>query len=432
MNEQSAIISAFESLRGEGKDAALATVVSVSGSAYRRPGARMLIAEDGRTWGGISGGCLERDVVRRSRGVLASGSSVICRYETTDDDDLAAGVATGCRGTVDLFIEPISGDAPGPIPWMIRAIRERRIVALATIVRTSAAVSGACPGARLALEDAGTVGGETGGSALRGFCRDALAEDGSKLIQFRSGGVVIDVFIERLLPPQELVIFGAGLDVVPVVSIAKLMGWRVSVVGVRPATGLAKRFAHADGVHVTSPEDPVAGVEVTRESAVVLMTHNYPRDIAILAGLPVRPRYLGILGPRSRTEELFAELRSRFRVPQSAAGAMGNRTRLPVEAAADSREHGQASPLAHGALSAKLDNEQWESAFAPAGLDLGAETPEEIALAIVAEIQAVLRSTHAGFLRDRDGPIHMPQESEQARPNPLERERVWREVACPM
>src|SRR5256885_16419512 len=101
MRELSEIVAAFEALCAEGRPAARATVVAVEGSAYRSPGARMLVAEDGRHWGGVSGGCLDRDVVRQGRGVIAAGKAVRARYETTDDEDLASGVATGCRGSVE-------------------------------------------------------------------------------------------------------------------------------------------------------------------------------------------------------------------------------------------------------------------------------------------------------------------------------------------
>jgi xanthine/CO dehydrogenase XdhC/CoxF family maturation factor len=391
MNEQSEIICAFESLRGEGKPAALVTVVAVAGSAYRRPGAKMLVAEDGRTWGGISGGCLERDVARRSRGVLASGRPLVCRYETTDDQDLLAAVATGCRGTVDLFIEPLSRQAPGPVPWLIQATRQRRVVTLATIVRSSAAGDISAVGTRLSLEKTDIAGARLDDASLRDACLNALSDPMArlpKLVRVSVDGMTTDVFVERLSPPQQLVVFGAGPDVVPVVSMAALLGWHVTVVGVRPATGLARRFAQADELLITPPDDPLAGVELTPRSAVVLMTHNYPRDIDILSRLPVAPCYLGILGPRIRTEQLFAEV-------------------------------GGGNPA-------------WQAAHAPVGLDLGAETPAEIALSIVAEIQAVLRSTAAGFLRDRQGPIHRPPEGESAPVPRIELQRVWREVACPM
>ena len=136
MKETSDILAGFELLRAEDKPAALATVVAVCGSAYRRPGARMLIAADGRTWGGVSGGCLERDVALRAQAIFGTSETLNCRYDTTEDEDLATGVATGCRGTVDLFIESMSAECPGPIPWLAEAKRNRRDIALATVIRS--------------------------------------------------------------------------------------------------------------------------------------------------------------------------------------------------------------------------------------------------------------------------------------------------------
>src|SRR6476469_2027698 len=126
MHELSQILAAFEQLRAEGKPAALATVVAVSGSSYRRPGARMLIAEDGRTWGSVSGGCLERDVARRGRGVIAMGSPVLARYDTAEDADSVYVAPPGCRGVIDVFIQPLSRESPGPIPLVARVLSERR------------------------------------------------------------------------------------------------------------------------------------------------------------------------------------------------------------------------------------------------------------------------------------------------------------------
>ena len=149
MRELAQILNAFEQLAAEGKPAAIATVVAVGGSSYRRPGARMLVAGDGHTWGGISGGCLERDVARRARIVIETGEPVLCRYDTTESLDeiteesglldlgRTPGVALGCRGVIDLFIERISSDRPGPIPLIARAVRERTAVAAGTLLRAS-------------------------------------------------------------------------------------------------------------------------------------------------------------------------------------------------------------------------------------------------------------------------------------------------------
>ena len=359
MKQLQEIVAAFAALCAEGKPSALATVIAVEGSAYRRPGARMLIAEDGRTWAGISGGCLERDVARRGRGVIASGTPIVCRYDTTDDENLAGGVATGCRGAVDLFIEPLSPDAPGPLPILSRVLEERLPATMGTIVRAQAGA-----GMRVSLDADGAMVGNITDDALLAAVRHELLESAAgapnRVVELCAGSRA-EVFVERIDPPQSLVIFGGGPDVMPVVAIAKSLGWHMTVVGSRPATGLHERFAMADVVHVTSSDAPVEGVDLPREAAVVLMTHNFPRDIAILSSLPRGLRYLGILGPLSRTEGLLAAL-----------------------------------PAATGGL----------TPFAPIGLDLGAETPEEIALAIIAEIQAVRARAPGGSLRDKDGPIH--------------------------
>src|SRR5438270_3247441 len=134
MHELAQIIAAFEQLCTEGKPAALATVVAVAGSSYRRPGARMLVAEDGRTWGGVSGGCLERDVARRGRGVIASSVPVLARSDTAEDADSAYVAPPGCRGVIDVFVQPLSAEVPGPMPVIARVLAERQSVRLATVV----------------------------------------------------------------------------------------------------------------------------------------------------------------------------------------------------------------------------------------------------------------------------------------------------------
>lgn len=356
MRELPDILAAFEALCAADQPAALATVVRVEGSAYRRSGARMLVAEDGRCWGCVSGGCLERDVVRRARGVIATGRAIVARYDTTDDEALAAGVATGCRGVVEVFIERVDGRSPGPLGWMGRVIGERRSCAIATVVRGP----GIDVGARLVVDEDGGVEGALTESAIGRRVIELLASAAAPFAAriLKIGGA--EIFVELVAPAQALVIFGGGPDVVPVVRMAKELGWHVTVVASRPATGLGERFALADRFLVTSSDEPLAGVCVEAGAAVALMTHNFPRDVRILMGLGREPRYLGILGPRARTRQLLAE-----------AGSIG----------------------------------RWD-VRGPIGLDLGAESPEEIALAIVGEIQAVVRGAAAGFLRERAGPIH--------------------------
>ena len=356
MKELSQITQGFASLCASGKPAALATVIAVAGSSYRRPGAKMLIAEDGRTWGGVSGGCLERDVARRGRGVIETGRSVRCRYDTTDDEELAGGAATGCGGSVELFIQRVSIDSPGPLLAMQQVIETRQPILIATRLVTDGnpndltkVIDSNLP----PFPSPGTPGEGQGGGPF-----DKL-RTGSWPAIINSQGC--ELFIERIVAPQGLIIFGAGPDAAPLAEMAKLLGWHVTVVGTRPATDMPGRFPTADVLHVTSSDNPLEGVSIAPDAAVVLMTHNFARDIAILDKLPLGLPYLGVLGPRRRTDEVLAEL--------------------------------------------SIDRTA-ERIFAPIGLDLAAETPEQIALSILAEIQAV---THGGAckpLRDRPGPIH--------------------------
>ncbi|HEY2584574.1 MAG TPA: XdhC family protein [Tepidisphaeraceae bacterium] len=392
MRELAQILEAFEHLAAEGKPAAVATVVAVGGSSYRRPGARMLVAGDGRTWGGISGGCLERDVARRARLVIETGEPVLCRYDTTESLDEVTeetglldlgrtpGVTLGCRGVIDLFIERISSDWPGPIPLMARAVRERTVVTCGTLLRATPGVK-ARPGTRLLAASESPTGGDELARAVTdrlraheayGILPLPLGEGarGAAIANVTYGAIhhlvlpgdeSADVFIETMRPPQSLVIFGGGSDVVPLLELAKALGWHVTIVAGRSSAGARERFATADVFAAGDADDPTAGVTPETGAAVVLMTHDFPRDAKVLAALAGRPlRYLGLLGPRNRAERLLAQC----------AGTA-----------------------------------QWK-AFYPVGLDVGADNPELIALAIIAEIQAVLAGRPGGMLRDRPGPIY--------------------------
>jgi xanthine/CO dehydrogenase XdhC/CoxF family maturation factor len=361
VNESFSILTAFDALCREDRSAALATVVRVAGSSYRRPGARMLVAADGRTWGGVSGGCLERDVIRRARNLIGGEACNLCRYDTSDEQEesVGPGVALGCQGIIDIFIEPLSAALAGPMPALRRAVQARQPVALATVIDGDGSPEHGA-GNHVMVTGSDPWGGDS-----------LLGEDLRQLLRGGEGGVrrydlpaagSVDVFFELLRPPQSLILFGGGPDVVPVVAIAKALGWHVAVIASHAAPGFRERFASADVVAAGTEDDPLGGIEPAPDAAAVLMTHNYPRDMAILPRLLSRPLgYLGILGPRRRTECLASDI-----------GATDSLSRL----------------------------------YAPVGLDLGADTPQAIALAIVAEIQAVLAGRPASSLRDRPGPIY--------------------------
>lgn len=377
MNEMQRIIQCWARLRGLGEQAALATVVAVEGSTYRRPGARMLVSADGASAGSISGGCLERDVFRQAARVLHHGAPAVVVYDSTGED-LADGYSLGCNGVVVVLVEPLAPDGSSAmLDFVADCLGRRRRGVVATVF----AVQGACGariGARLMLgDDDCLITRGIDDAALRARLEDsartALCAGRSTRVRIPTPTGQVEAFIELVTPPPALTIFGAGHDAVPVAQFAKALGWQVSVVSRNAGHGIQGRFAGADRVLVADAETALAGLPAEGGAIAVVMTHNYFEDLRVLRALiPRRPRYVALLGPKRRTARLLAALEDE--------GLM-------------SRD--ESAPWLHG----------------PAGLDIGADTPEEIALAIVAEIRAVVAERSGGFARERRGPMHPRREA---------------------
>ncbi len=315
-----------------GPPAALATLVQVEGSSYRRPGARLLVGADGRRAGSISGGCLEDDVAAHAQTVLADGKPRVVSYDTTTENDLVWGVGLGCHGVVHLLVEPVPA-APAWAAALRENFRRRVATDLAVVWREP---DPARLGTRLAAE-------LPPAAAARAF-RQAIP------------------------PPTALIVLGAGDDARPLVHMAAELGWQVTVADPRPALATRARFPDAADVMVIRPEDAPGRLTVDADTLAVVMTHHYRHDVPLLrALLPLPLAYLGLLGPRLRAERILADL--------DAAG-------LAVTPDMRARLH------------------------APVGLDLGAEAPAEVALAILAEMTAVRAARDARPLRDRTAPIH--------------------------
>lgn len=358
MRELRNILAAFDSL-GEtapaGAAAVLASVVRVEGSTYRRPGARMLVLPDDRMVGLLSGGCLEGDLLEHTRVVREEGRPRLVRYDHRGEDDLVWGLGLGCAGALDILLEPVAPDAPGPLPWLGRWVRTGETGALAT------GLEGADLGRHRALREGGSPEGPLAGAdeALAA----ALASGRGGRLRLASGEVWLEVF----RPPLRLTVFGAGPDVEPVARLAIGLGWDLTVVDGRPAYARPERFPEARVV-LAEPAAAPAAAGIDAGTFVLVMTHHYLHDRELLRQLLLTPaHYVGVLGPRRRTEDLLEDLRGE---------------------------------------GLHADEGQLGRLHAPAGLDLGAEAPEEIALAIVAEIQAVSAGRGGGWLRDRKGPIH--------------------------
>ena len=333
---------------------ALVTIVRAEGSTYRRAGARMLVREDGTTEGSISGGCLEADAVERALAVIATGEPIVVVYDTRSDADAVWGHGLGCNGLVEALIEP----APAARDW------GRRRAGVAAVFRVGGA--GARVGARVSVAEDGEI--ETSGVEDRALearlvdaAREAMRTGHSCTIEVEARAGRVAAFVEAVRPPLSLVVFGAGHDALPVVRLAREMGWRVTVVDHRPSFARAERFAAGVEVVLARPDGARDLVAVDAHTAAVVMTHNYLVDLELLEWLLDAPAtYVGLLGPKRRAERLLGD----------------------------------------------LGREANDRLHAPVGLDLGAETPEEIALAIVAEIQAERAGRAGASLRARAGRIH--------------------------
>ncbi len=341
--------------------AILATVIDVVGSGYRRPGARMLIDENGYSVGTVSGGCLEADVLERAKKVLETSEPTVITYDTTQDENSVFGLSMGCRGIVRILLEKVSSENS----FVFHAadnIKERMPFTVSTLVtsrRTDLSV-----GSRLFWDETGVAFSDFKGEILNEintFSRRAFADRVSGLENFEFG----EVFCETINPPLNLQLFGAGYDALPLITFAKELGWRVTTIDHRAAFANTERLTEVDEIIVSASENLNDYLFADENSVAVIMTHNYERDRNILRRLlHSKCLYVGALGPKKRTEKLLEEIGEAFSIEQLA----------------------------------KL--------HAPVGLDIGANSPEAIALSIVAEIQAVLSNRNGGFLRNRQGSIY--------------------------
>jgi xanthine/CO dehydrogenase XdhC/CoxF family maturation factor len=371
------VLAAIEALSAKGERMALATIVAVRGSTYRRPGARLLVPEEGTPVGNISGGCLEGDVTDMARVVMEEGRARLAGWDLTADDDAVWGLGLGCNGAIEVFIEP--ADKAAEVAGALRAaLAEERPISLVTVLESDRpAVE---PGARLVVRPDGGSDGTLGDPDVDVAAVEAagvlLADERSE-VRALAGGV--RAFIEVLDPPLRLVVCGAGHDAIPLVRAASVLGWNVVVVDDRPAFLSPERFPEAsDFVAVDDPAAAAKAAAVDERTFAVVMTHNFLRDkeyVRSLLGSPAA--YIGMLGPGARTERLLMELRDE---------------------------------------GVRIDDDERDRIHGPAGLDLGGEGPEEIAQAILAEIVAVKRGRSGGFLKDRRGPIHdRPRPGTEAR-----------------
>ena len=373
MKEITDIIKSYELAVAAGKRTALATVVHVEGSSYRRPGARMLVTDDGQLTGAISGGCLEGDALRKALLAISQQKNKLVTYDTTDEDDTTLGVQLGCNGIVHILFEPIQAENPvNPIILLKRVLEKRQNAVLVTLFALNSRVGNQPGTCFLHLELDNVVINSLADDFTSQMSADAAIASERQESFFKTFNIdsqTFTGFVEFLQPAPSLVIAGAGNDTIPLSEMANILGWDVTVVDGRSGHATKQRFPKAKRVLVAKSSDILSQIETDERTFFVLMTHNYNYDLALLKELINLEHciYIGALGPKKKLERMFNDL----------------------------NEQG-----------VEVTDQQKAKIFGPVGLDVGAETSEEIALSVLAEIKAVLNGRTGISLRDKPEPIH--------------------------
>ncbi|MGK2862381.1 MAG: XdhC family protein [Chitinophagaceae bacterium] len=370
MKEIQDIIKSFDLAQAQGRQTALATVVHVEGSSYRRPGARMLITDEGQLTGAISGGCLEGDALRKALLVMAQQRSMLVTYDTMDEDDAKLGIGLGCNGIIQVLIEPINKADPNNPVELLKIIAGRRQKAVLITLFSLKNKREAQPGTCLLLRENEIVEGNIP------MLKNILIRDGMQVLSgnrslfqtYNSENKNLTAFLELVETTVSLIIIGAGNDVIPLVAMAGNLGWETTVIDGRPEYAKKERFISSCQVLVSKPEDVIGRISIDDRTIFLLMTHNYNYDLAMLYPLALKKvRFLGMLGPKKKLGRMLRELEDQ------------------------------------GVF---LTEQEKLSIYSPVGLDVGAETPEEIALSILAEIKMVLSGKKGLSLNDNTGTIH--------------------------
>ncbi|MEJ7693676.1 XdhC family protein [Daejeonella sp.] len=368
MKEIKAIVKAYDDI-SPGTHAALATVVRVEGSSYRRTGARMLVLDNGSWTGGISGGCLEGDALKRARLAINNSRPTLITYDTTEDDPHQIGVGLGCNGVIDVLFTPLDlHDKKNPVEILkscVQASRDTHV--LLTVTHLEGNWNIVREGNVIKYTDANSltiINSRTIESQIDDKVNLQLVENKSAPAQFTAEGNHIEIFIEILPPEISVILMGHQYDVYPMSRLLKELDWRVSICGDVLKINPQIRSYTDQIVAMTD----LTSLTIDDHTAIILMAHDFNTDKQnLLKALSTPASFIGMLGPKVRSEKIWKEL---------------------------SDEGHEISPA------------DMERIYAPVGLDIGAVTPEEIALSLAAGIKAAFAKRDGNFLKFRDTPIH--------------------------
>lgn len=325
----------------------------------------MYIRDDGRWYGSISGGCLEGDALRKAREVMQSGIPRMVTYDSMDDENPHLGVSLGCNGIIHVLLEPIVHEND-PMNFMLKLYEQEDIDALATVFESENSetlVANKYVFSILSQKSQRTEIEELINQQLQ----QAIEHRKSGTQTLELDGTNLKVFLEVIEPPIHLMVFGGGYDAQPLVAMAKGLGWEVNVIDECAAHLIPVNFPNAQltSCHRTKVSEHASPKPY---SAAVLISHNYYYDLEAMQQLmDTDIRYIGLLGPKKKGNKIRAELEEK--------GVVWN-------------------------------EENSHRVHYPIGIDIGADTPEEIALSIIAEIKAKFSGRSSGFLKYKTGPIH--------------------------
>lgn len=365
MTEINKLLEAYKNIDFLSQKAALATVVSVQGSAYRRVGARMLITDSGQWTGAISGGCLEGDALRKARKVMSEQIPKTIIYDTTNEESAKKlGASLGCEGIIDVLIEPIlNTNEQNPLFWLAKFAQNNDFAQkgqerLATVFESNTHI-----GEKLFLDFENNFQSNISDKILKSSILNDLKNIQKSTVKHYNNAKVL---LEVLQPATHLLVFGGGYDAVPLVNFAKQTGFQVTLTDDCAAHVIPKRFPAADCLLYVPRQNIAQQLIINKYTAAVLISHNYDYDLSVLKQLlPTPIAYIGMIGTKKRSEKMKTELHND-----------------DLKALFEAKVH------------------------SPAGLDIGAETPEEIALSVLAEIKAHFNHRNGTFLKLRQTLIH--------------------------
>ncbi|WP_460470613.1 XdhC family protein [Emticicia fontis] len=368
MKEIKQIVEAYQKIDFSQNRAALATVVRVEGSSYRRTGARMLVMESGEWIGGISGGCLEGDALKKARLAMSQNKATLITYDTSDDDPYQIGVGLGCNGIIDVLITPLDPqNEQNAVLQMSHCLDLRSPNVMVTVTALNRPNERIQLGQAFRFDTAEHFGKifplETIREQVIEEIQSSLTTTKSTLQTYTlADGLIVSLFVEVIPPTIQLYVFGSNYDVYPMVRMAKELGWKIIVV-CNPNKMHSSLFETADAV---MPKDYVPLIDAY--TAAISMCHDYETDYRNLQTLlKTDISYIGLLGPKKRTVKMYDRMKEE-----------GN----PITPENESR------------------------IYSPVGLDIGANTPEEIALSVCAEIRTNFSGRDAIKLKFRNKPIY--------------------------